>query len=161
MLYQQGPTVWHNNIFTAILCSWQNWQEDTEISQLLSALTNAWSFSLSISFNKMVQFLPKMNVCWHIHHKHPKTIVYRWIHSWSGCAVGKNLPANAGDGRDTVSTPGTGRSPVVENGNPLQYSCLENSMDREDYGLPPWACKDSDTTDNWAHRQILWVSPNV
>ena len=57
MPYQQGPTVWHNNIFTAILCSWQNLQEDTEISQLLSALTNAWSFSLSISFNKMVQFV--------------------------------------------------------------------------------------------------------
>ena len=104
MPYQQGPTVWHNIIFTAILCSWQNWQEDTEISQLLSALTNAWSFSLSISFNKMVQFLPKMNVCWHIHHKHPKTIVYPWIHSWSGCAVGKNLPANAGDGRDSFNS---------------------------------------------------------
>ena len=38
----------------------------------------------------------------------------------------KNLPANAGD---MGSIPGLGRSLGVENGNPLQYSCLENSME--------------------------------
>ena len=43
----------------------------------------------------------------------------------------KNLPANAGDVRDTGSIPGSGRSPEGENSNPLQYSCLENPMDRE------------------------------
>ena len=43
----------------------------------------------------------------------------------------KNPPANAGDSRDTGSIPGSGRSPGGENGNPLQYSCLENAMDRE------------------------------
>ena len=43
---------------------------------------------------------------------------------------GKNPPANAGDARDVGSTPGSGRSPGREHGNPLQYSCLENSMDR-------------------------------
>ena len=42
----------------------------------------------------------------------------------------KNPPANAGDARDTGSVPGSGRSPGVGNGNPLQYSCLENSTDR-------------------------------
>ena len=42
----------------------------------------------------------------------------------------KNLPVNAGDVRDTDSIPGLGRSPVGGNGNPLQYSCLENPMDR-------------------------------
>ena len=42
----------------------------------------------------------------------------------------KNPPANAGDIRDTGSIPGLGRSPRGGNGNPLQYSCLENSMDR-------------------------------
>ena len=42
----------------------------------------------------------------------------------------KNLPANAGDTEDAGSTPGLGRSPGVGNGNPLEYSCLENSMDR-------------------------------
>ena len=39
----------------------------------------------------------------------------------------KNLPANAGD---EGSIPGSGRSPGEGNGNPLQYSCLENPMDR-------------------------------
>ena len=39
----------------------------------------------------------------------------------------KNLPANAGD---MGLIPGSGRSPGEVNGNPLQYSCLENSMDR-------------------------------
>ena len=43
----------------------------------------------------------------------------------------KNLPANAGDARDIGSIPGWGRSPREGNGNPLQYSCLENPMDRE------------------------------
>ena len=44
--------------------------------------------------------------------------------------VVKNPSANTGDEREAGSTPGLGRSPGVWNGNPLQYSCLENSMDR-------------------------------
>ena len=44
---------------------------------------------------------------------------------------GKNPPANKGDIRAVGSIPGSGRSPGVGNGNPLQYSCLENSVDRE------------------------------
>ena len=44
--------------------------------------------------------------------------------------VVKNLPANAGDVRDVDSTPGLGRSPGGGHDNPLQYSCLENPMDR-------------------------------
>ena len=47
-----------------------------------------------------------------------------------GDAMLKNLPANAGDTRDASLLPGLGRSPGVGNGNPLQCSCLENSMDR-------------------------------
>ena len=42
----------------------------------------------------------------------------------------KNLPANAGDAGDEGLIPGLGRSPGEENGNPLQYSRLENSKDR-------------------------------
>ena len=45
--------------------------------------------------------------------------------------VVKNLPANAGELRDTGSIPELGRCPGEDNGNPLQYSCLENPMDRE------------------------------
>ena len=44
--------------------------------------------------------------------------------------VVKNLPANAGDIRDVGSIPGLGRSPGGGHVNPLQYSCLENPMDR-------------------------------
>ena len=42
----------------------------------------------------------------------------------------KNLPANAGDTGDMGSIPWSERSPGEGDGNPLQYSCLEDSMDR-------------------------------
>ena len=42
----------------------------------------------------------------------------------------KNLPANSGDIRDVGSIPGSERSPGGGHGNPLQYSCLGNRMDR-------------------------------
>ena len=45
---------------------------------------------------------------------------------FTGGSVVKNAPANAGD---AVSIPGSRRSPGEGHGNPLQYSCLENSMD--------------------------------
>jgi len=45
-------------------------------------------------------------------------------------SVVKNLPANEGDAGDTGLIPASGRSPGVKNGNPLQYSCLENFMKR-------------------------------
>ena len=50
-----------------------------------------------------------------------------------GSAI-KTLPDNSGD---MGSIPGSGRSPGEGNGNPFQYSCLENSMDRELGMLPP------------------------
>ena len=55
-----------------------------------------------------------------------------------------NLPVNAGD---TGSIPGSGRSPGEGNGNPLQYSCLENPVDRgAREGHSPWDNKESDMT---------------
>ena len=55
----------------------------------------------------------------------------------------KNLPADAGDTRDAVSIPGSGRSPGGGTGNPLQYSGLENPMD-----TGAWrGHKDSDITE--------------
>ena len=56
--------------------------------------------------------------------------------------VVKNPPANAGDISDMGSNPGLGRCPGIENGNPLQYSCLENSMDKRT--LPGYS--------SWAHK---------
>ena len=51
---------------------------------------------------------------------------------WGFCSgsVVKNPPANAGDTEDAGSIPGSGRSPGGGNGNPLQYSCMKNPMDR-------------------------------
>ena len=49
--------------------------------------------------------------------------------------VVRNPPASTGDARDAGSTPGLGRSPGEGNGNPLQYSCLENPRDRG-----AWCC---------------------
>ena len=43
----------------------------------------------------------------------------------------KNLPTKAGEVRDSGLIPGSGRSPRGGHGNPLQYSCLENPMDRD------------------------------
>ena len=48
--------------------------------------------------------------------------------------VVKNLPANARDIRDPGSNPGSGRPPGGGHGNPAQFSCLENPMDREEPG---------------------------
>jgi len=52
--------------------------------------------------------------------------------SWASqvALVVKKLPAGAGDIRDKGSIPGSGRSPGGRHGSPLQYSCLENPIDR-------------------------------
>ena len=64
----------------------------------------------------------------------------------------KNLPANAGDIREACSVPGSGRSPGGGSGNPLQYSCLENPMDRGAWRATGQGLKESDTTEA-AHLQ--------
>ena len=58
------------------------------------------------------------------------TISIKFPEHFPGSTEVKNPSANAGDARDVGLIPGSGRSPGVENGNSLQYSCLENSMDR-------------------------------
>ena len=78
-----------------------------------------------------------------------------------GSAV-KNPPANAGDVGDAGLSPGLGRSPRVGNGNPLQYSCLENSTHRGGW----WAIVHG-VTKSWTQlgmrtlsspMTILWVN---
>ena len=62
--------------------------------------------------------------------------------------VVKNLPINAGDVGDKVSIPGSGRSPGGGNDNPLQYSCLQNPIDRGTWqGYSPRGRKEPDTTE--------------
>ena len=63
-------------------------------------------------------------------------------------AVVRNTPASAGDARDAGSIPGLGRSPGERNGNPLQYSCLENPMDRGAWGAIVHGVADPDTAEH-------------
>ena len=57
----------------------------------------------------------------------------------------KNPLANAGNIRDIGSILGMGRFPGEGNGNPLQYSCLENAMDREAWGATVHGVTELDT----------------
>ena len=59
-----------------------------------------------------------------------------WLSKESACNTG-----------DSGLIPGSGRSPGEGNGNPLQYSCLENSWREEPGGHSPWGCKELDTTE--------------
>ena len=63
----------------------------------------------------------------------------------------KNLPVNAGDIRDVGSIPGWGRSPGGGQGNPLQYSCLENPKDRVAWPATVHSVARSDTTEVTKH----------
>ena len=83
--------------------------------------------------------------------------------AFPGGSVIKNPPANAGD---ADSIPGLGRSPGEGNGNPLQYSCLGNHMDRGAWQVTVHGdCKELDTTEHEASlpynliRQVLLLSP--
>ena len=61
--------------------------------------------------------------------------------------VVKNPPDNAGAAGDVSLIPGLGRSPGGGNGNPLQYSCLQNPMDREAWQAIDYSIAKSDTAE--------------
>ena len=66
----------------------------------------------------------------------------------------KNLPADAGDTRDTGSISVSGRSLGEGKSNPLQYSCLENPMDKRSLvGYSPWSRKELDKTEHTHTRR--------
>ena len=78
-----------------------------------------------------------------------------------GGAVVKNPPAKAGDTRDVGLISGSGRSPGVGSSRPLQYSCLENPIDRSLAGYSPWGHKESDTTEQLStiyFKNGIWYS---
>ena len=82
---------------------------------------------------------------------------HKWTEIWASQVVPvvKNPPAKVGDVRDVGSIPGLGRSPGGGHGSPLQYSCLENPMDR--------GCTESATTKATEHVCIqltiqMWVN---
>ena len=67
-----------------------------------------------------------------------------------GATVVRNQPANAGGAGDTGSNPGSGRSAGERNGSPLQYSCLENLMDKG-----AWWSIDHRITKSWTWLKQL------
>ena len=69
-------------------------------------------------------FVEASLICWFGGMRHGIKII-------SGGTVVKNLPSKAGDTGDAVLMPGLGRSPGEGNGNPLQYTCLENPKTEE------------------------------
>ena len=76
-------------------------------------------------------------------------IIYLWAVMKVKCIQGgpsdkEPLPANAEDVRDAGSIPGSGRCPSRRRGNPLQYSCLENPIDRG-----PWQATVHGVTQSW------------
>ena len=92
----------------------QSW---TRLSNCAQHSTRAFSWGIVFHSGK------KVILCW----------ASRCNGNWASqvALVVKNPPASAGDTRDAGSVPGSRRSPGEENGNPLQYYCLENPMDRE------------------------------
>ena len=98
-----------------------------------------------------VEWIKKM---WYTHtHTHTHVMGYYSVTEITKCAICSNMDGLGGfpgdsDGKDfacstgdTGSSPGLGRSPREGNGNPLQYSCLENPMDRDRYCMVFLVCR--------------------
>ena len=104
---------------------WKNWSHLNDILKNRSAWLNHTFFNTSC--DRIVIYVS--TIPWN------SALIFRMAPHliWASqvVLVVKNLPANAGDARDLGSIPGSGRSPGGGNGNPLQHSCRENSMDRE------------------------------
>ena len=120
-------------------------QSVTGASPLVQRLSSLFFFFPFISFHfffffKSISYqlkLGPLTVAEENSHKEPSFMLFLHALLYSiytmgfpdGSAV-KNLPATAGSAKDLGSIPGSGRSPGGVNGNPLQYSCLKNPMDR-------------------------------
>ena len=72
------------------------------------------------------------------------------------CTLSSNGKGSACDAGDQGSIPGLGSSYGEGDGNPLQYSCLENSTDRSLAGYSPWDHKESETTERLTHARTYF-----
>ena len=104
----------------------KKWSSDTRL------VGSQWSMScpgsvpaLFILYSRRDPKVSKHSFIWKFFAKHLKG-----AGGFPDGTMVKNLPANAGDTRHAGSAPGWGRFPGEGNGNPLQYSCQENPMDR-------------------------------
>ena len=79
-----------------------------------------------------------------------------------GFPGGSNSKETACNAGDPGSIPGSGRSLGEGNGSPLQYSCMENSMDRGAWqAIVQWGCKEPDMTEQLSLTQTYLVQQNV
>ena len=74
-------------------------------------------------------------------------LFYMYICKYTGFPGGSDGKVSACNAGDPGSIPGLGRSPGEGNGDPLQHSCLENTMNLSLIGYSPWGCKELDTTE--------------
>ena len=92
--------------------------------------------------------------------KFTNSMTHLFKNGFPGGSVVNNLPANAGDTRDVGSIPGLGRSAGGGHGYPLQYSCLENPMDRGAWWAAVHGVAESWTRLSWAeHSPGLYFQP--
>ena len=130
----KGKTWQHTDVFLKVfphsLERWRCWQK--------VSISNRWP-----SFVQRFLCPSKNGICMHVwamnyaisvilHISWMFLCLHFKLASWSSQMelVVKNLPANAGDARDSGSIPESGRCPGGGHGSPLQYFCLENPMDR-------------------------------
>ena len=110
---------------------WKGSSGDRELTPEVWSVPSMWQLfgcPESSYFFYMVQW-KNMNELFGQCYVHRSPALMLYLNFPSGSLI-KNLPASAGDTRDEGSIPGSGRSPGVGNGNQLQYSCLENPMNR-------------------------------
>ena len=125
------------------------------VTNLCPTLCDAWTaVQASPSFTVSQSLLKRMSVEWVMSFQ-PSHTQLLWdtahiiiIMGLLGGTVLKNLPADAGDARDAGLIPELGRLPGEGNDNPLQYPCLENSMDRG-----AWQA-----TVQWVTESQTWLS---
>ena len=100
------------------------------------------------------------NLIYHYGHvkwsNHFAELFWQFLESQMGFPGGSDGEESASNARDPGSIPGSGRSPGERHGNPLQYSCLENPMDRGAWRASPWGHKESDITEQQEHKYFLW-----
>ena len=80
------------------------------------------------------------------------------ISGFPGGIALRNIPANTSDTVGPGSSPASGRSPAGGNGNPLQYSCVENPMDRGTWWATVHGVTESDRTEATEHTHLYYIS---
>ena len=119
-----------------------------------------WSFSFNISPFNEHPGLVSFRMDWLDLLTVQGTLKNLLLHHSSKASIGSDRKVSAYNVGHLGSIPGWGRSSGEGNGNPLQYSCLENHMDGGALGYSPWGCKESDTTKR-LHTHSSLYSPTL